>query len=92
MKFKSEQTYQKLRGGYYTPKNVASFLNDFAITSGTKTLLEPSCGDGAFLEALVGKASHLKAIHAIELDPEEAAKARESGLFLGKKLEVRAGD
>lgn len=92
MKFKADQTYQKLRGGYYTPGNVAEFLCDFAITSHTHTILEPSCGDGAFLEALAGKDSNINAVHAVELDPEEAAKARAAGQFLGKKLSVRSGD
>lgn len=41
----------KLRGGYYTPAQVAAWLCEWAIQSADDTVLEPSCGDGAFLEA-----------------------------------------
>lgn len=41
----------KLRGGYYTSSQVAEWLCGWAIQSATDTVLEPSCGDGAFLEA-----------------------------------------
>ncbi|WP_323717272.1 Eco57I restriction-modification methylase domain-containing protein [Paracoccus aminovorans] len=41
----------KLRGGYYTSAQVAAWLCEWAIQSADDTVLEPSCGDGAFLEA-----------------------------------------
>ncbi len=41
----------KLRGGYYTSAQVATWLCEWAIQSADDTVLEPSCGDGAFLEA-----------------------------------------
>ncbi|MCC9000749.1 MAG: N-6 DNA methylase [Candidatus Contendobacter sp.] len=43
----------KLRGGYYTSPRVAEWLCDWAIQSAGDAILEPSCGDGAFLEASV---------------------------------------
>ena len=36
----------KLRGGYYTPPEVARFVCEWAITSSDSNVLEPSCGDG----------------------------------------------
>lgn len=39
----------KLRGGYYTPTDVASWLCNWAIRRKTDSVLEPSCGDGSFL-------------------------------------------
>src|SRR3712207_7064329 len=42
----------KLRGGYYTPEPVADFLARWALADGAKTVLEPSAGDGAFVEAV----------------------------------------
>ena len=42
---------QKLRGGYYTPAVIAQFLANWAICTPTDEVLEPSCGDGALLEA-----------------------------------------
>lgn len=41
----------KLRGGYYTSPKVAEWLCGWAIQSADDAVLEPSCGDGAFLEA-----------------------------------------
>lgn len=41
----------KLRGGYYTSAEVAEWLCAWAIRSPNDRVLEPSCGDGAFLAA-----------------------------------------
>lgn len=78
-------TYQKLRGGYYTPKPIADFLARWAIQTATTSVLEPSCGDGVLLaaavEALIGRGAERKSIaelvQGIELDPQEAQKAAE---------------
>src|SRR5438105_1762881 len=78
-------TYQKLRGGYYTPKPIADFLARWAIQTPTTSVLEPSCGDGMLLEAaveaLIGCGTERRAIpelvQGIELDPQEAQKAAE---------------
>lgn len=40
---------QKLRGGYYTPESLSSFLCAWAIRNNYERILEPSCGDGNFL-------------------------------------------
>lgn len=41
----------KLRGGYYTSTEVATWLCTWAIRSADDRVLEPSCGDGTFLVA-----------------------------------------
>jgi adenine-specific DNA-methyltransferase len=41
----------KLRGGYYTSPEVAAWLAKWAIQNPDDVVLEPSCGDGVFLEA-----------------------------------------
>jgi len=74
----------KLRGGYYTPSTVAAWLAKWAIRSGTDRILEPSCGDGAFLTAAIDVLAKQNAICsmqpdqivALELIEDEAAKAR----------------
>ncbi len=88
MQFKECQTEQKLRGGYYTPLDIAQFVSKWVLNRNTaKKVLEPSCGDGAFLEAL-GKVSRKKVeVAAFELEPEEAKKAR---ACLGTHKNVRA--
>lgn len=75
----------KLRGGYYTPEDVARFICEWAITSKTVTVLEPSCGDGVFIEASVNRLRDLGAdtpseqVTGIELYAEEAEKAASKG-------------
>jgi adenine-specific DNA methylase len=76
-------SYQKIRGGYYTPKPVAEFLSKWAIRSTHDEVLEPSCGDGAILETAAetllrkgaNKEETIERIHGVEIDHEEAQKA-----------------
>lgn len=76
MKFKIDQSYDKLRGGYYTPKPIAAFLTRWALATGATSLLEPSCGDGVFLESALEDPCPPALIHGVELDPEEAVRAQ----------------
>jgi adenine-specific DNA-methyltransferase len=74
--------YDKLRGGYYTPKPIADFLSDWAIQRNDSVILEPSSGDGVFVESSVKKLYSLgfngnnlnDLLYPVELDPAEAAK------------------
>lgn len=76
-------SYQKKRGGYYTPKPIADFLAQWAIRSRRDEILEPSCGDGVILESAVesllnkgaNKKTVIKYIHGVEIDDNEAGKA-----------------
>src|SRR6266446_4646938 len=78
-------TYQKLRGGYYTPKPIADFLAQWAILTPVTKVLEPSCGDGILLESAIETLISLGAekttiknlVQGIELDLHEAQKASE---------------
>lgn len=75
----------KLRGGYYTPENVARFICEWAIQSKNSTVLEPSCGDGAFVDAAIHRLTSLGAsspsdqVTGVELYKEEATKAAAKG-------------
>jgi adenine-specific DNA methylase len=77
MRLIKDATTDKLRGGYYTPKSIAAFMLKWAI-NGNKNLniLEPSCGDGVFLEQIRDSHVTYNSITAIELDPTEANKAK----------------
>ena len=67
---------EKLRGGFYTPEPIADFILRWGINgSSTFDILEPSCGDGVFLEQILNSHSKYKSITAIEFDEIEAAKA-----------------
>lgn len=80
---KPAPSYQKLRGGYYTPKTIADFLAKWAIQSSKAEVLEPSCGDGVLLESalqvLVERGARRKHaaefLHGVEIDEHEANKA-----------------
>lgn len=67
----------KLRGGFYTPVPIADFILKWAF-NGNKNLdiLEPSCGDGVFLEGIKKGGFLYNSILATELDSEEVGKAK----------------
>ncbi len=69
-------TAQKLRGGFYTPTPIADFILKWAV-NGVRDyeILEPSCGDGVFLDRIKSQNIHYKSVTAIELDEIEAQKA-----------------
>ena len=75
MNFKEDQTEQKLRGGYYTPEDLAEFLVRWVSHKNPKKILEPSCGDGVFFQHI---AEHIAKpeVRGFELDVAEAKKAR----------------
>ncbi len=76
MKLITEASAEKLRGGFYTPEPIAEFVLRWGI-NGTQDfdILEPSCGDGVFLEQLQKKKFKYSSITAVELDEKEAKKA-----------------
>src|SRR5687767_7945199 len=78
MNFIANESKEKLRGGYYTPAHIARYLARWVQSFGAQRVLEPSCGDGQFLEALAAEAcAGVTHVTALELLPEEAAKARQ---------------
>ncbi len=94
MNFKTSESAQKLRGGYYTEPDIASFLTAWVMENKPKTVLEPSCGNGAFVEALARlDCASLTSLVACEIDPTEAecAKAKAKSLRRVKTL-VCVGD
>ncbi len=77
MNFIEQESLTKLRGGYYTDLDIATFLARWVLQTRPKKLLEPSCGDGVFIEAIAqSDHSSLRDLVAFEIDPKEAAKGR----------------
>jgi adenine-specific DNA-methyltransferase len=74
---KADESLTKLRGGYYTPQKVASYLLRWAIQKQPTSVLEPSCGDGAFIRAALDQSipDGLR-LTAVERLASEALKAR----------------
>jgi adenine-specific DNA-methyltransferase len=77
MNFIENESDQKLRGGYYTPLDLAAYITRWTLEKHPESLLEPSCGDGVFIQALseVGFPSGLS-FTGFELLNDEADKAR----------------
>lgn len=79
--------YNKLRGGYYTPKKIAEFIATWAIRTKNDEILEPSCGDGSFISAIADRLHEMRAsdqsikhnVTGVELDKVEASKASQYG-------------
>ena len=93
MNFIAQESQQKLRGGYYTDLDIASFLTRWLVESKPRRILEPSCGDGNFFDALAA-ARHdcLESVVGCELNPEEASKAERRAKSLNGTLDVFVGD
>lgn len=87
----------KLRGGYYTSAELAKWLCAWAIRTAEDVVLEPSCGDGSFLEAAAHRLGGLGAkgadcanhLYGVEILADEADKARAR---LGREVGFRAAD
>ena len=92
MKFREFQTEQKLRGGYYTPDDLADFLVRWITVANPEFILEPSCGDGVFFRKV---ASYLNSptVTAFEVDSKEAQRAFECAKAVGlSNVDVQAND
>ena len=74
---------EKLRGGYYTSEEIARWLTDWAIQSRADRVLEPSCGDGVFLDMAARRFMGLgvpatrvgQQLIGVEITPAEARKS-----------------
>lgn len=94
MNFKHLESVDKLRGGFYTPNEIASMLSKWALGAGATTVLEPGCGDGSFLRAIAeniknsNTQNNLK-VDGVEVLHDEAEKARDAAKYL-RELRVQA--
>lgn len=79
MKLKKDSTDQKLRGAYYTPLQLSDAMVSFFAEDNIKNILEPSCGDGVFVDSIIQKGllNDSISITAIEIEESEAEKVKE---------------
>lgn len=77
MNFIENESAQKLRGGYYTPLDLAVYITQWVLETQPTSFLEPSCGDGVFIQALAesGIPAGLS-FTGFELLAEEAEKSK----------------
>ena len=76
MKLKKDSSEQKLRGAYYTPLQLANAMVSLVASQNITNVLEPSCGDGVFLDslALLGLINDIPNITAVEIETDEVEK------------------
>lgn len=79
MKPKSDSSEQKLRGAYYTPLQLANAMVGLFASENIRTVLEPSCGDGVFINSLdqLGLLNRANLVTAIEIEESEVEKVKE---------------
>jgi len=73
------ETPQKDTGQYFTARAVASFLTKWAVRKSSDRVLEPSAGDGAFLQSLQDRFDSLGVkgqVLAVEIDKKLVEEAR----------------
>ncbi len=88
---KGPPTAQKVRGGYYTPPDLADYLCRWAIRSRSDRVLEPSCGDGSFVCAASPLLGVEGEVTAVEIVSEEIEKARSNVTGTTVPIDWRCG-
>ena len=85
MKLKKDSSEQKLRGAYYTPLKLSNAIVKLFDGQDISSILEPSCGDGVFIESLssFGLLSRVSEVDAVEIELAEAEKVKNN--FSGNK-------
>ncbi len=79
-----ERRQRKSLGAFYSPQSLVDPMVSWAITRADQGVLDPSCGDGVFLEVAARRLHHLGAaperaaslLHAVDLNPEAARVTR----------------
>lgn len=80
MILRENSSEQKLRGAYYTPLPLAEkMIGLFRDDPDIRSVLEPSCGDGVFVDGLIrtGAIEQVETVTAVEIDEAEALKVSE---------------
>ena len=91
---------RKARGAFFTPPELVSFVTEWAVRSPRDAVLEPSCGEAAFL---LNAARRLRSVgatnddlrsqlHGVELHGGSAAAAAEKLAHAGLTGDIRVGD
>ena len=76
MRLKKDSSEQKLRGAYYTPLQLANAMVSLVASRDITNVLEPSCGDGVFIDSLasLNLLNDIPNVTAVEIDYGESEK------------------
>lgn len=90
---------RKARGAFFTPEPIAQYITDWAVRDGEDRVLEPSCGEAAFLlpaaarlRALSTSPDVLPRVDGAELHDASATSARASLIQAGADPSIKVGD
>jgi len=90
---------RKARGAFFTPSELTDFLSDWAIRTGKDLVLEPSCGEAAFLLSAGRRLKDLgidqdsrDQLHGVELHPASAEEAHALLRTVDLETTIRVGD
>lgn len=72
MNFKANEDEKKLKGSYYTPDWLAGFVARWIKYYSVCSVLEPSCGDGVFFDAVIRESS-VKKLELLGFDIDSCA-------------------
>lgn len=90
----------KTRGAFFTPSTVTRFLADWAIRSESDMVLEPTCGEAAFLVEIVdvlrkrGASDHAigEQVFGFDIDPVTVQRAAAALLSKGIRARLEVSD
>lgn len=89
---------RKARGAFFTPPEICRYIADWAIRTGDDAVLEPSCGEAAFLVAAAERLATLPAsrdqrsLRGFELHEPTARDARAQLHGLGINVGIEVAD
>lgn len=92
------QALRKARGAFFTAPALADFVSRWAIQNPSDRVLEPSCGEAAFLVSAAGRLDELGAsreqhqLEGIEIYPPSAHSASERVAATGRPAKVSVAD
>ena len=90
--------FRKSRGAFFTPESVCDFISAWAIREPTDRVLEPSCGEAAFMLAATQRLAALGAkparmqVDGFEIHSASATTARALLAERGVNARVQVGD
>lgn len=91
---------RKARGAFFTPPNISQFMTDWAVRSPDDVVLEPSCGEAAFLLPAAKRLQNLGALeislstqlHGQDIHGESIAEAGRLLSKAGFNADLEVGD
>src|SRR5271167_3628918 len=89
---------RKARGAFFTPASLANFVSRWAIQDPSDRVLEPSCGEAAFLMSAAARLDELGALReqqqleGIEIHPPSAKSAAGLVASTGRPAKIKVAD